>query len=75
MKRWRAPFIRMTMLIAVFFAIWVWAAKDDLTGQARIVDGDSLEISGTKIYDPGNNEREHKFRESLKKNWKSKYEY
>lgn len=49
MKRWRAPFIRMTMLIAVFFAIWVWAAKDDLTGQARIVDDDSLEISGTKI--------------------------
>ena len=48
MKRWRAPFIRMTMLIAVFFAIWVCAAKDDLTGQARIVDGDSLEISGTK---------------------------
>jgi putative ATPase len=33
------------------------------------------EISGTKMYDPGNNERENKFRESLKKNWKSKYDY
>jgi putative ATPase len=33
------------------------------------------EISGTKMYDPGNNERENKFRESLKKNWKRKYDY
>ena len=33
------------------------------------------EISGTKLYDPGNNARENKFRENLKKNWKSKYDY
>jgi putative ATPase len=33
------------------------------------------EISGTKMYDPENNERENKFRESLKKNWKRKYDY
>ena len=33
------------------------------------------EISGTKMYDPGNNARENKFRESLKKNWKRKYDY
>ncbi|MDG1172154.1 MAG: replication-associated recombination protein A [Polaribacter sp.] len=33
------------------------------------------EISGTKIYEPGNNVRENKFRESLKNNWKNKYNY
>ena len=33
------------------------------------------EISGTKIYEPGNNVRENKFRESLKNNWKKKYDY
>ena len=33
------------------------------------------EISGTKIYEPGNNIRENKFRESLKNNWKNKYNY
>ncbi|MDG1452696.1 MAG: replication-associated recombination protein A [Polaribacter sp.] len=33
------------------------------------------EISGTKIYEPGNNIRENKFRESLKNNWKNKYDY
>ena len=33
------------------------------------------EISGTKIYEPGNNVRENKFRETLKKNWKNKYDY
>ena len=33
------------------------------------------EISGTKIYEPGNNIRENKFRENLKNNWKNKYNY
>ena len=33
------------------------------------------EISGTKIYEPGNNVRENKFRESLKNNRKNKYDY
>ena len=33
------------------------------------------EISGTKIYEPGNNVRENKFRENLKNNWKNKYNY
>ena len=33
------------------------------------------EISGTKIYEPGNNVRENKFRETLKNNWKNKYDY
>ena len=33
------------------------------------------EISGTKIYEPGTNPREHQFREILKKRWKDKYGY
>lgn len=33
------------------------------------------EISGTKIYEPGHNQRENQFRESLKKRWKEKYKY
>jgi putative ATPase len=33
------------------------------------------EISGTKIYEPGNNSRENKFREILKNRWKEKYNY
>nr|WP_298992061.1 replication-associated recombination protein A [uncultured Polaribacter sp.] len=33
------------------------------------------EISGTKIYEPGNNSRENQFKEVLKKRWKNKYGY
>ncbi|WP_439129685.1 replication-associated recombination protein A [Polaribacter sp.] len=33
------------------------------------------EISGTKIYEPGNNTRENQFREILKNRWKSRYDY
>jgi putative ATPase len=33
------------------------------------------EIKNTKLYEPGNNPREHQFREILKKRWKSKYGY
>tara|TARA_R110001632_G_scaffold10408_2_gene38557 strand:+ start:3305 stop:4576 length:1272 start_codon:yes stop_codon:yes gene_type:complete len=33
------------------------------------------EISNTKIYDPGNNAREGKFREELKNRWGKKYDY
>jgi len=32
-------------------------------------------ISNTKIYDPGKNTREEKFREDLKKRWGKKYDY
>ena len=32
-------------------------------------------ISNSKIYDPGDNPREEKFRENLKKIWKDKYDY
>jgi putative ATPase len=33
------------------------------------------EISGTKLYEPGNNAREREMRDSLKKWWKEKYGY
>jgi len=33
------------------------------------------QISGTKLYDPGNNQSENKLREKLKANWKGKYKY
>ena len=33
------------------------------------------EISGTKLFDPGNNQRERAQREFLKKRWKTKYDY
>lgn len=32
-------------------------------------------LSGTKLYDPGNNPSENKMREKLKQNWKNKYNY
>ncbi|MBG7613542.1 replication-associated recombination protein A [Polaribacter sp. BAL334] len=33
------------------------------------------EISGTKLYDPGENQRENQFKELLKNRWKNKYNY
>jgi len=33
------------------------------------------EISNTKLYEPGNNQREQQFRELLKNRWKDKYDY
>ena len=33
------------------------------------------EISGTKLYEPGNNPRENQFKEVLKNRWKDKYNY
>ncbi|MFI5164398.1 MAG: replication-associated recombination protein A, partial [Bacteroidia bacterium] len=33
------------------------------------------ELSGTKLYEPGDNEVEKRFREYLRKNWKDKYGY
>ena len=33
------------------------------------------EISGTKLYEPGNNARENNFRETLKNKWKNRYDY
>jgi putative ATPase len=33
------------------------------------------EISGTKLYEPGENQREMQFKEVLKNRWKGKYDY
>ena len=33
------------------------------------------EISGTKLYEPGENQRENQFKEILKNRWKDKYDY
>ncbi len=33
------------------------------------------ELSGTKLYEPGNNPRENQFKTTLKNKWKSKYNY
>ncbi|TCK83037.1 replication-associated recombination protein A [Albibacterium bauzanense] len=33
------------------------------------------QISGTKLYDPGDNQSENKLREKLRANWKGKYKY
>ncbi|OAD42989.1 replication-associated recombination protein A [Polaribacter atrinae] len=33
------------------------------------------EISGTKLYEPGNNARENQFRDILKNRWKNNYDY
>ena len=33
------------------------------------------EISGTKLYEPGENQREKQFKEVLKNRWKAKYDY
>ena len=33
------------------------------------------EISGTKLYEPGKNQREQQFRELLKDKWKNRYDY
>ena len=42
----------------------------------NFVDSEFLpdEISGTTLYKPGNNAREAKFKEIIRKRWKSKYE-
>jgi putative ATPase len=34
-----------------------------------------IEISGTKLYEPGENQRENQFREILKNRWKNRYDY
>ncbi|MFQ3181457.1 MAG: putative ATPase, partial [Polaribacter sp.] len=33
------------------------------------------EISGTKLYEPGENQRENQFKELLKNRWKNRYDY
>ena len=45
--------------------------QDNFTSEEFLPDT----IIKTKIYDPGNNARENKFREELKKMWGDKYDY
>ncbi len=47
------------------------AFEGNFIDQEYLPDG----LSGTKLYDPGNNPAEHKMREKLKSNWKNKYNY
>ena len=45
--------------------------------EGNFVDSEFLpeELKGTKLYEPGDNDVEKRFREFLKKNWKEKYGY
>ena len=45
--------------------------------EGNFIDQEFLpnDIINTKLYDPGNNNRENNFREFLKKHWKNKYDY
>ena len=46
------PFRTFTLARLLFVVIWLWvspAFADNLTGQASIIDGDTLEIHGTRI--------------------------
>jgi putative ATPase len=45
--------------------------KDNFSAQEYLPE----EISGTKFYDPGNNQRENGLRDFLKQRWKGKYDY
>ena len=45
--------------------------KDNFVRQEFLPDA----IQNTKLYEPGENIREQKFREMLKKRWKNKYDY
>tara|TARA_R110002126_G_scaffold282967_1_gene431855 strand:+ start:7955 stop:9226 length:1272 start_codon:yes stop_codon:yes gene_type:complete len=45
--------------------------QNNFTQQEYLPD----EVSGTKLYEPGDNARENQFKETLKKRWKNKYEY
>jgi putative ATPase len=47
------------------------AYKDNFTAQEYLPDN----LSGTLLYNPGNNAAEEKLRERLKTLWKGKYKY
>lgn len=48
-RRWRFPIIRVTILAALAYAAFWAAGRDDLTGAAQVIDGDTIQLSGTKI--------------------------
>ena len=45
--------------------------KDNFVSQEFLPE----EISNTKLYEPGDNQRENAFRSFLKNRWKDKYNY
>jgi putative ATPase len=52
-----------------------YAYSHDYEGNFKAQEYLPDEISGTKIYEPGNNAREIQFKDILKKRWKNKYDY
>ena len=44
---WRAP-ILIAICIVLSTAAWAWPVHADVSGHARVIDGDTLEISGTR---------------------------
>src|SRR5579862_9995359 len=40
---------RRTAALLMFLSLWSQALADDLIGQASVIDGDTLEIHGTRI--------------------------
>lgn len=52
-----------------------YAYSHDYEGNFKAQEFLPNEISGTKIYEPGNNARENQFKDILKKRWKNKYDY
>lgn len=47
--RWRFPLIRTAILSALLGALWWGATRDDITGRARVHDGDTVTLDGEKI--------------------------
>ena len=41
--------ILLATCIALLAAAWAWPVHADVSGRARVVDGDTLEIGGTRI--------------------------
>ena len=45
----RPAFILIATCIVLSAVAWTWPVQADVSGQARVIDGDSLEIGGTRI--------------------------
>ena len=45
----RLPSIFITTCIVLSVVAWAWPVRAEVSGQARMIDGDSLEIGGTRV--------------------------
>ena len=45
----RSSATRIAICIVLLAAAWAWPVHADVSGQARVIDGDTLEIGGTRI--------------------------